>query len=267
MLELVCGQSAGGSLKMAKNGADFAGNARDMLCPELALSVGNLRDFPPQTGRAEVLRGLYQAVRRQADCDAEAQAQRNRDVLEKLCAAAADGTPVRVWTAPAAEEWCLFLLAMYLLQNAGGPVSAVCVPLLQPRADGTLCALRSLGELSPEQWHTFLPLEQPVDPAQRRAWANLWSASLWQSAPLRVMLNGTLAGVPENFFDSLLWESLPPRKVFSAGEAVGCALSRLSGVPDGFLAGRLHRWTGQGKLRVRQPAEYYYETVLERTEP
>ena len=33
------------------------------------------------------------------------------------------------------------------------------------------------------------------------------------------------------------------------------------------LAGRLHRWTGQGKLRVRQPAEYYYETVLERTEP
>ena len=28
MLELVCGQSAGGSLKMAKNGADFAGNAR-----------------------------------------------------------------------------------------------------------------------------------------------------------------------------------------------------------------------------------------------
>lgn len=187
-------------------------------------------------------------------------------MLEKLCAAAADGTPVRVWTAPAAEERCLFLLAMYLLQNAGGPVSAVCVPLLQPRADGTLCALRSLGELSPEQWHTFLPLEQPVDPAQRRAWANLWSASLWQSAPLRVMLNGTLAGVPENFFDSLLWESLPPRKVFSAGEAVGCALSRLSGVPDGFLAGRLHRWTGQGKLRVRQPAEYYYETVLERTE-
>lgn len=44
----------------------------DMLCSELALSVGNLRDFPPQTGRAEVLRGLYQAVRRQADCDAEA---------------------------------------------------------------------------------------------------------------------------------------------------------------------------------------------------
>lgn len=43
-------------------------------------------------------------------------------------------------------------------------------------------------------------------------------------------------------------------------------MSRLSGVPDGFLAGRLHRWTGQGKLRVRQPAEYYYETVLERTE-
>lgn len=62
-------------------------------------------------------------------------------------------------------------------------------------------------------------------------------------------------------------ELAPPRKVFSAGEAVGCALSRLSGVPDGFLAGRLHRWTGQGKLRVRQPAEYYYETVLERTEP
>ena len=34
MLELVCGQSAGGSLKMAKNGADFAGDARDVLCPE-----------------------------------------------------------------------------------------------------------------------------------------------------------------------------------------------------------------------------------------
>ena len=81
---LFCGQSAGGNMKMAKKQGGFCRECPDVLCPELALSVGNLRGFPPQTGRAEVLRGLYQNVRRQADCDAEAQAQRNRDVL-KLC--------------------------------------------------------------------------------------------------------------------------------------------------------------------------------------
>lgn len=267
MLELVCGQSAGGSLKMAKNRADFAGDARDVLCPELMLSVGSLRDFPPQTGRAGVLRELYQTLRPRADGDAEAQARYNREALEKLRDAAETGQPVRVWTAAAAEGWCLFLLAMWMLQSARGPVSAVCVPLLQPRPDGTLCALRSLGELTPQQWRTFLPLEQPVDPAQRRAWAHGWQAAEQESAPLRVMLNGTLAGVPEHFFDSLLWESLPAKKTFSAGEAVGRALVRLPGVPDAVLAGRLRRWTEQGRLQVLQAAEYYYGTVLERTDP
>lgn len=263
MLELVYGKSAGGSLKIAAKKRGFAG---EVICPELALSVGSLRDFAPETGRAEVLRRLYGAVYRGGDQAAEEQAQHNRDALSRLQLAAETGEPVRVWTAPAAEEWCLFLLAMSLLQNASGPVSAVCIPLLQPRPDGTLCALRGLGELSPQQWHTFLPLEQSVSLTQRKAWANLWNAALGQSAPVRVLFNGNLLGVPEHFFDSLLWESLPPRKSFSAGEAVGCALSRLPGVPDGFLAGRLRRWTEQRLLRVQRKADHYYETVLARTE-
>ncbi|WP_367925913.1 DUF1835 domain-containing protein [uncultured Ruthenibacterium sp.] len=266
MLELVCGKSAGASLKMAAKRPEFAEVSRDVVCLELALSVGSLRDCPAQTGRAEVLRRLYGAVYPDFACAAREQAQRNRQALERLRVAAESGEPVRVWTACAGEEWCLFLLAMSLLQSARGPVSAVCVPLLWPRPDGTLCSIRGLGELSPERWCTFLPLETPVDPVQRSAWANLWQMSQSESAPLRVMLNGSLAGVPEDFFDGVLRQSMPKKQSFTAGDVVGRALVRLPGVLDAFLAGRLRLWTQQGLLRVHRTAEYYYETVLERTD-
>ena len=93
MLELVCGQSAGGSLKMAKNGADFAGDARDVLCPELALSVGNLRDFPPQTPLAAPDlayliapegEGELGVVRRDVFCERDRQIETQREVRVAL---------------------------------------------------------------------------------------------------------------------------------------------------------------------------------------
>ena len=66
----------------------------------------------------------------------------------------------------------------------------------------------SCGELSPEQWHRYLTLQQEASEALFHALALRWRQLEEENAPLRTVLSGKMCSMEEDFYDRLIQQEL-----------------------------------------------------------
>lgn len=64
------------------------------------------------------------------------------------------------------------------------------------------------GELSPEQWHRYLTLQQEASEALFHALALRWRQLEEENAPLRTVLSGKICSMEEDFYDRLIQQEL-----------------------------------------------------------
>lgn len=288
MLELVYSASTGGALRCAASGsvgfgrgkvraagsspesgnspaAGLAGGRRKVLPAdakssigeaavlELALDMGPLAEDGNLSRRRELLGQLYGTF----FSDAYPHWERTLEALERLRRVGAGGEPVRIWLCPdTPSEVCGLFYTCHLLKNSCPPLFVVSLPRTpHPREDGAVCRFRGSGEYSPEELAQAAENTIPLSPALGRYCVTRWNDLVRENAPLRVLLNGDLLSVPEDFYDSVLRDSLP-RGSFRVGNILGRLLSRLSGVGDGWLFLRLQAMVRSGELvEVAPPGE------------
>ena len=184
-----------------------------MICPA-GFERGQPADFAPETGRMEVLRGLYGAVYPGGDQDAEEQAQHNRDALFRLqraaetggiragvdCARSGGMVPVSAGHVPSAERrWPVSACAFRCCSPSRTEPCARCGGWANsPRSSGTpSCRWNSLC-------HQFSAKPGPI-----------CGTPPWGRARLcGCCSTGTCWACRNIFFDSVLWESLPPEILF-----------------------------------------------------
>lgn len=239
--------------------ADLPGTAGDVAPLVLALDMGDLSDM--DTVEKEKRRELLLAL--EGDLCPEKEARRklemtmetNQSTLDRLERAKQSKEEVRVWIA----DWCpADVCGLYwvcdLLRDAEVPVSLVRAPREKVRSDGTLVTYRGLGEFLPEELGELAAGAVPLEPIRRRAYANRWRELVAENAPLRAVVNGQLMSVEEDHYDFALRAVLPEKPV-RAANVLGDALSRLPGVGDVWLYGRILAMLAAGELREITPGD------------
>ncbi len=250
MIDLAFGESAAGALKVARRSA-LGRIGSEVLPLTLALDVGDLSDAEAlDEGRLNTLLRLYGRY----PGVAETLSEQNLRTASRLKQAFSEGEAVRMWLCPCdPAELCGLLWVCALAGELPARLSAVAVPTLREERD-SIALIRSTGELEPERFAALAELERPVSPAVRRACAQRWRELTAENAPLRAVVNGRLAGVPEDFYDFALLKFLPEGE-FVVAEVLGKALAMLPGVSDCWLYLRLSAMRERGLLAEVRPAE------------
>lgn len=239
----------------------MGGRPQDVYGFSLALSLGDISEEIPGPIRRRVLceYGGFSpsepGIGEQLDRWIDGGAEELRAVLERSAA----GEPVRLWYSDQPDELCGFywLLARLDGLEQCGPVSAVRLPRWDQR-DNSVVTYTSWGEVPPGEWSRLLPLEQPVSPILRRACANRWRELQEENAPLRAVLNGVLASVPEDFYDSFIRRELARmEEEFNESQLIGEVIGRCRlGIGDGLIHRRVQAMVDAGELEaLTQAAE------------
>ena len=239
----------------------MGGRAQDVYGFSLCLSLGDISEKIPGPIRRQVLCAYcgfspsVPGIGEQLDRWIDGGAETLRAVLERSAA----GEPVRLWYSDQPDELCGFywLLARLDGLESCGPVSAVKLPRWDQR-DNSVVTYTAWGDVPPGEWSRFLPLEQPVSPTLRRACANRWKELQKENTPLRAVLNGVLAGVPEDFYDSFIRRTLARmEREFNESRLIGEVIGRCQlGIGDGLIHRRIQAMVDAGELEaLTQAAE------------
>lgn len=239
----------------------MGGRAQDVYGFSLCLSLGDISEKIPGPIRRQVLCAYcgfspsVPGIGEQLDRWIDGGAETLRAVLERSAA----GEPVRLWYSDQPDELCGFywLLARLDGLEQCGAVSAVKLPRWDQR-DNSVVTYTAWGDVPPGEWSRFLPLEQPVSPTLRRACANRWKELQKENAPLRAVLNGVLAGVPEDFYDSFIRRTLVRmEREFNESRLIGEVIGRCQlGIGDGLIHRRIQAMVDAGELEaLTQAAE------------
>jgi len=239
----------------------MGGRAQDVYGFSLGLSLGDISEKIPGPIRRQVLCAYcgfspsVPGIGEQLDRWIDGGAETLRAVLERSAA----GEPVRLWYSDQPDELCGFywLLARLDGLEQCGAVSAIKLPRWDQR-DNSVVTYTAWGDVPPGEWSRFLPLEQPVSPTLRRACANRWRELQEENAPLRTVLNGVLAGVPEDFYDSFIRRTLARmEREFNESRLIGEVIGRCQlGIGDGLIHRRIQAMVDAGELEaLTQAAE------------
>lgn len=260
MLEIVFNESAAGSLRGAKTANHFPGSPEDVLCLPFMLDIGdisqpvdseyrkNLMSFPDKYLGWDI-----------PDAETEQRWQQAVDANKRLLASAKNGEPIRIWYSDTPYSLCGLYYVCHLLQLYTAPVSVVKMPESIRQEDGCLVSYTGWYAVSPDLWEGFLSYSQDLHPIEVRSYAWMWRDLLKDNSPLRAIVNGTLVGVPEDFYDFLLYKSLSKEPVKQArviGDTIGYYHG---GVSDWIYAVRIDRLIADGKIKLVQDAERKYE--------
>lgn len=272
MFDVVFSSSARGGMRCAR----FS-RLEDIYSLSLGLSVGSISEDVPGAQRRAALLELCRA----SEPEAEAPGRVDRLMedaagsLEAILARSAEGEAVRIWYSDEPDEACTFLWLLSRLDGLGdrrGPVGAVKLPRYEQREDGVVEEHTGWGDVRPESWQAFLPLERPASPASIRAAAHRWRELQEEDAPLRAVVNGRLSSVPEEFYDSFIRRELARMpEEFREAVLIGQVLGRHRlGIGDGLVACRVEAMIRAGELEaVTQAAaeEAPYRRILRKKRP
>ncbi len=294
MIELAFGESTAGALKLAKSmkqgaridgavgviggtakerraikrpryweGMTMEGQSSDVAALPLMLDIGDLSDLNAgMQARKEVLAALFAPF----SDDSNALWQTNEKTLHRLAAAKTTMEPVRMWISEhdPAELCGFYFICHHLMAAEQTPLSVVRVPMETER-DGAIIRYRNTGERRPEAFGGLAGCEEEISAAQRRAYAMMWRALADENAPLRAVVNGTLIGVPETFYDFALRANIPEGECKIA-HIIGNTLHQVSGVGDQWLFCRIQAMLNAGELILVSLAEDHpYSQIVRRS--
>jgi hypothetical protein len=134
------------------------------------------------------------------------------------------------------------------------PLSIVRIPT--HKVDGKIITHHySSGEVTAEIFTELINDETPLSKPERRYFAIAWKELVDESAPLRVVVNGKLLGVPEDIYDFAIKYNIPEGEILSA-KLIGKTLIMVPGVSDRWLFYRINKMIEKGDLIEISPAAH-----------
>lgn len=228
------------------------GTSEEVVCLGFLLDVGDIREPVDSRYRRELVGSLYEM----ADiCDTYV------NELARLKKYLEDGENIRIWYSDAPYSRCGFYHLCKMLQDYENTVRVVKLPEYSVRTS-SIVFHNSWGNVPAEEFSAFLPYEKCLSKEELRMYAMLWSDLVEDNSPLRAMANGRLVGVPEDFYDFLIWKRLtgePVRQARLIGDILG--YYQLN-VGDWWYAKRIEHYIKQGRINVVEDSEDKYKRMI-----
>lgn len=248
----------------------LGGDPTDVYAFSMALNVGDIAPKDFWLRRQTVLEQLYSAY---SDGREEVRelVRSAEERLKTLLKRAGAGEDVRIWYSNQPEELCGFYWMMEQLGRLDrhGKIRLIKLPVWEAMDEKSARHASAWAEVSPEEYHRYLPLEQEATPQLEAACAAHWCKLQQEDAPLRAVIGDQLAGVAETFFDDLIRREIAAEpEEFREAMVIGRVLGKYEpGVGDGYLALRIDAMIRAGELREIVPAaegEASYHRILKK---
>lgn len=292
MIEVLFGDSEAGSMKVAKNTIITSktdgptsvwiggkkkpperencgwieGTTEEVICLGFLLDIGDIREDVGSEYRKHLIYSMY--VQEQWGRDEEMNAEimtlcdRYCSEMERLRTYLADGATIRVWYSDAPYSRCGFYHLCANLQKCRNEISAVKLPEYKVLSDNSIISYKNWGEVAAEEFAGFLNCEKKLSREEIRMYAMLWSTLQEDNSPLRAVVNGKLIGVPEDFYDFLIWKRIT-RKPIKEARLIGDILGHNQlGVGDWWYAKRIDHFIQTGKIRIVEDSENKYARTI-----
>lgn len=236
----------------------MGGNPADVYGFALCLSVGDISTEGFFRKRQATLDQILSTFSN--DTQAASLLQEAQEALQEVLSRSIDGEPIRIWYSNQPDEacgLCWFMAQLESLRQPYGDVVLIPLPPTEQRGN-TVVRHTSWSEIAPEDWISYLPLEQPASPAFCKACAQKWHALQRENAPLRAVINGQLLSVSETLYDSFIVQEIAQQgDTFQEAEVIGRVLGRYSlGISDMWIAQRIEQMIASGMLEpVTQPGK------------
>ena len=291
MIEVLFGDSEAASMKAAKNTAviggvngptsvwtagkkkpperPFAGwiegTAEEVVCLGFMLDIGDIKKPADSSYRKELIYSLFSQNRYGRSPEWEDELKQVGDVygneLQRLIRFLEDGEAVRIWYSDAPYSRCGFYSLCRMLLKYETEIHAVKLPEYAAR-EKRIISYSNWGEVSAEEFAGFLPCEKTLSREEVRMYAKLWSELSEGNSPLRTVINGRVVGVPEDFYDFLLWKRIT-RKPTKEARIIGDILGRYPlGVGDWWYARRIDHHIQQGNIMIAEDSENKYARLI-----
>ena len=280
MIEVLFGESEAASMKMAKgrrtvvggagkaengSGTWIGGHPRQVICLGFMLDIGDIKEPVDGRYRRELIRAMYGQEQwgKQGEGAGEPEAAANPYTaeLERLADYIGQGEPVRIWYSDSPYSRCGFYFLCGWLKPRQADVRVVKLPEYVQCAN-VIRRYQNWGEIGPEEFAGFLSGECRLSHEEQSMYANAWSRLVEDNSPLRAVINGKMTGVPEDFYDFLIWKRLtgkPVKQVRLIGDILGYDSL---GVGDWWYAGRIQHHILQGRIKVVEDSEKLYARTI-----
>lgn len=240
------------------------GNAKEVICLGFMLDIGDLKEAADSIYRKELIYSMYAQEQWGKDYEADIKAAIDlyAEELARLKQYLKDRQQIRIWYSDAPYSRCGFYHLCTLLRHCENEVLVIKLPEYTVRADGVIVSHKNWGEVPSEELPSFLPYEKKLSKQEIRMNADIWSSLVEDHSPLRAVVNGKLIGVPEDFYDFLIWKRLSPRPVKEA-RLIGDILGGTQvSVGDWWYAARIEHYIRQGTIKVVQDSENKYARII-----
>ena len=225
------------------------GERKDIISFGLLLSVGAIDEDGIGPTRKSVLYSLYPEQANDIE-NAIEEAQQNLSVLMER---AEKGDSIRVWSSNHPDETCGLYWLMEQLRPIGFEklnITLVRLPDFQKRPDGTIVQYVDWGNVEPYQFGRMALLGEKLPGNAIRMMANRWKQLQEDNAPLRAVLNGRVASVPESLYDPyILQEIAIQNQAFNEAIVIANVIGKHQlGIGDGWIARRIEQFIHDGLL-------------------
>lgn len=237
----------------------LGGSPVDIFGFSLALSIGDIGKNRSGRKRRQVLEQLFSIYPNDKGHQAAQEMLRGaNENLKAVQKRAAEGEPLRIWYSDQPDDMCglyWFMEQMSHWKMHSTEVLVVKLPDWDEDEHKVILRKSGWGEVAPEEWHRYLPLQRPAPSAFQQSCISRWRELQREDTPLRAVLNGQLTGVPETLYDSfILREIAAEDNEFQEARVIGRVLGNYQlGIGDAWVALRIEEMIRSGKLEVVSP--------------
>lgn len=186
--------------------------------------------------------------------------------IQRLKDHIAECKDIRAWYSGTPRSLCGFYHLCWLLKGCSNKLYAIKLPdhVIVEGTKGVL--YKEWEEIHPEKFNDFLVYEREVTAVEIKLIATKWMMIKDQNTMIRAVVNGELQSVNEDFYDYFIEQELvstPLKMGLLIGNVLG---SRMLNISDWWIAQRIKKMIGDGRLEVISPNENEYRQVIKLVE-
>ena len=291
MIEVLFGESEAGAMKAAKSKPKSAvsdgptalfcagkrkqpikksagwieGTSREVVCLAFMLDIGELNQEVTGEYRKKLICSMLNQEQWGRDLEADRELRETADVygreLERLKGFLEEGEEIRIWYGRSAYSLCGLYYVCSILKEYWNKVFSVELPECRV-TENAVFSPANWGEVAAEEFAFFLREQKEISRIELERYAMMWAELVRDSSPLRAVINNRVVGVPEDFYDFLIWKHLTGKPVMQA-RLIGTILGQHQiSVGDWWHAKRIQYHIDHGKIEVLEGSEEKYARLI-----
>lgn len=294
MIEILFGESEGVAMKLAKNyqqpdyedgptawlgekpdkatfedmfaGEAVGGTSAEVIILPFMLDIGSLREPLDGTYRKQIILEQYGVYWNEDEKEEREELEQEVETygkeLQRMEQFAKQGESFRIWYSNKPYSLCGLCHAVSVLRKYECAISVVRLPDYVREEENTTVRYSSWGEVDAGQFYRFLPLEKELSEHEQKVFASRWDELKEEDALLRVLINGCLVGVKEDFYDFLIRRELPEGEIIQARLIGNLLLKYPLGISDSWYMNRIKHMIETGEIKVVKEADEIFRRSI-----